>query len=916
MAKEVKKLPIKSERKTALKPSRAVNSVKKKPISVPSKKALAQPIAQGNTSKKVKLVLNNISRTERKKLKIIDKTSKKAVPQLAPEQKTQLAIASPYRFPLVPSTKALAIVTYTFGLLFVLVGTMLSLVHLPSAIPGGVSMMSNSLSATFDGTYTTSPNILNTTSSATFSTDPIASVNTTDQKPKPHVSVSSPDGNLEGNVPVSITVPNATGVKVMLGNKTSNQIHPLGVAKNVDPSTWSATIDAEKYPPGEYRVKLLIENRNTVYDYVDTSSYFIKEPEPVVTPTKTEEVTITDDSDDSTVSTQEATDVLSPATETVSPSEPEILFSASQSDPLSGLVTFTVNVAGADSVKVGIKNNANGALYSTGFLTKKDGGVWSIDWDSKRVPDGEYTFTPRVSIVGVQYSGDHTIFGVKNGISNVLSTPIASSTVPKVTTGIVPAEPTVVTTLSKTNPLFGFVDVTFTSNQVIETLEVYVTPQNSLMPRFLGLAYKESDTKWKFVWGTENSPNGNYYLYTRVKTAHGFTDTGKKYVSIMNESIADFTNEQEQKIDVMQRAESELISVVEEEDSDRVEPATSEEKEKITYVEPVSTFVEAIETDEETKVDVSSILKDFREKLNQKLHELARAKRAGDEESIQKIKADIENLRSEALSALPKNMEKKELISEISQYLTQVSYELSDVVIKNETLLKERVGSAITNDSDRDEISDYDEINLYKTNPFSADSDGDGHNDNVEILQGFDALSSEAESPVVYESPKETGIVREDILLVETVHTVEKGTDTEAPKALISGKALPNSFVTLYIYSTPVVVTVKTDDEGNWNYILDKTLEDGDHEVYVGITDNEGKIVAKSNPISFVKTAEAYTSDVSDVQTQPAAAPSLIRIDAQGLLTLASLIVLALGLVLVFVGLHIRKEDEQLYRPA
>jgi len=132
------------------------------------------------------------------------------------------------------------------------------------------------------------------------------------------------------------------------------------------------------------------------------------------------------------------------------------------------------------------------------------------------------------------------------------------------------------------------------------------------------------------------------------------------------------------------------------------------------------------------------------------------------------------------------------------------------------------------------------------------------------------------------------------------------------PKALISGKALPNSFVTLYIFSTPVVITVKTDADGNWNYIFDKTLEDGDHEVYVGITDNEGKIVAKSNPISFVKTAEAFVGETEATTPQPieSAVPSLVNSEA--LLTIGSILVLVLGLVLIFVGLHLRREDDSL----
>ncbi len=41
-------------------------------------------------------------------------------------------------------------------------------------------------------------------------------------------------------------------------------------------------------------------------------------------------------------------------------------------------------------------------------------------------------------------------------------------------------------------------------------------------------------------------------------------------------------------------------------------------------------------------------------------------------------------------------------------------------------------------DSDGDSISDYEEINIYKTSPYLEDSDSDGINDNQEISEGTD----------------------------------------------------------------------------------------------------------------------------------------------------------------------------------
>jgi hypothetical protein len=70
-------------------------------------------------------------------------------------------------------------------------------------------------------------------------------------------------------------------------------------------------------------------------------------------------------------------------------------------------------------------------------------------------------------------------------------------------------------------------------------------------------------------------------------------------------------------------------------------------------------------------------------------------------------------------------------------------------------------------------------------------------------------------------------------------------------KVTFSGKAEPNITIYLYIFSEPVVVSVKTDSAGNWNYSLDSELDTGKHDVYVAVKNDDGTIKAKSLPYSF-----------------------------------------------------------------
>lgn len=113
----------------------------------------------------------------------------------------------------------------------------------------------------------------------------------------------------------------------------------------------------------------------------------------------------------------------------------------------------------------------------------------------------------------------------------------------------------------------------------------------------------------------------------------------------------------------------------------------------------------------------------------------------------------------------------------------------------------------------------------------------------------------EAKNIAKESNPKVSGKV-DNSLKIDTV-SMNKKDETKNSVAL-SGKAQPNSIVTIYIFSTdPVVIKVKTDANGNWNYELDKELANGQHEAFVAVTDDSGKIISKSEPIAFVKTAQA-----------------------------------------------------------
>ncbi len=214
-------------------------------------------------------------------------------------------------------------------------------------------------------------------------------------------------------------------------------------------------------------------------------------------------------------------------------------------------------------------------------------------------------------------------------------------------------------------------------------------------------------------------------------------------------------------------------------------------------------------------------------------------------------------------------------------------------------------------DSDKDGLSDIDEIR-FGTDPQAADSDLDGFIDGDEVKSGFDPVKyspGDHSDQMVFESPKAHGSVVQNYA-VQNV-TMQKS-DTGEQKLHLEGKGLPNSFVTIYIYSDPIVLTVKTDSEGNWTYELDKNLEDGNHEAYVAVTDNTGKITAKSEPIAFVKTAQAVTVIPSvEASETTKVLPVTQSHTERDVLLLISIITAAIAVALATIGFikHKRSTD-------
>jgi hypothetical protein len=78
-----------------------------------------------------------------------------------------------------------------------------------------------------------------------------------------------------------------------------------------------------------------------------------------------------------------------------------------------------------------------------------------------------------------------------------------------------------------------------------------------------------------------------------------------------------------------------------------------------------------------------------------------------------------------------------------------------------------------------------------------------------------------------------------------TQETVKVKDQAIGGQVIFKGKGLPNSTVTIYIYSDPIVVTTKTDENGEWVYELNYPLEGEKHTAYATVK-SSGKYVKSS----------------------------------------------------------------------
>lgn len=243
----------------------------------------------------------------------------------------------------------------------------------------------------------------------------------------------------------------------------------------------------------------------------------------------------------------------------------------------------------------------------------------------------------------------------------------------------------------------------------------------------------------------------------------------------------------------------------------------------------------------------------------------------------------LEEKKSATIGEIKNSLQKKGVETNNFLPIKEESVNVSTVKTKREIAFQnnkliQTSPLALVLDSDKDGLNNDLEKRLG-TDPYKADTDGDGYSDYAEIKNGYNPLGegfleknklSAVDKAMLnnkeLEHPKNSGSINKELNIKQAYNNIveENNQEEEYKGYILSGQAEANTILTIYLYSDlPMISTVETDANGNWQYEFSNSLVDGEHEVYIALNDESGKILAKSNPFYlFVKEAKAV--DVND----------------------------------------------------
>ncbi|MCF7846126.1 MAG: lamin tail domain-containing protein [Candidatus Peribacteraceae bacterium] len=164
-------------------------------------------------------------------------------------------------------------------------------------------------------------------------------------------------------------------------------------------------------------------------------------------------------------------------------------------------------------------------------------------------------------------------------------------------------------------------------------------------------------------------------------------------------------------------------------------------------------------------------------------------------------------------------------------------------------------------DTDGDGLTDLEELEK-QTDPQNFDSDGDGLPDFFEIQNGSDPIQPDADAEKL-KSYRTT-------LAALTNSQLESSVDSQ--KISLSGIGVPGGCMRVYIQSELEVIEVPVSRNGNWNYTLDRELQQGEHHIFTQLIDPHGLEGVAQKVLNF-SLADKFIPQVQTSVSKSATSP-------------------------------------------
>lgn len=542
------------------------------------------------------------------------------------------------------------------------------------------------------------------------------------------------------------------------------------------------------------------------------------------------------------------------------------LLSPKNNETLSGTAVIELSVNRANSVAFFAKRRGVPTAIYLGQGQLKEESQWVFSWNTLNTPNGAYVVFSEITNQHGKYKGQEINIIIQNQLPQPENLKEKIDDLKNINVQKQEIEQFIEETVQKTE------------ERVAKEIQEIITTAQNQAPHIAEEIQKQA----------QQSQQDISQQVTRIAES---IKQEKEIASSLAE-IAKNKEERETKLNQIQQeieAMKEInVSVLAEEVSDRVKKEKQEIAQKIA--------------EELTEV----------EKQIQEAKKTAEQARAIREDSQERISKSLKQTTDRAVTELP-------LLEIIGVNIENIveSVKTMEKEVDRQAEAKAEFEKKMLKDSDGDGLPDFLEIEIG-TDPFNPDTSGDGYLDGEVFALGLDPRVpiTAVQERVVYQDPRKISPKQEDKFFIERAEVkISEITGREVLR--LEGRGLPNSFVSIYIYSSPVVVTTRTDEYGRWVYELDKTMESGKHEAYVVLTGTNGEIVARSESFNFMRTGAGILQLIPDVWAQETGRESgellspYQSIRNSFLILTISVIVLAISIAILVIGFFTKKKAKE-----